>query len=1215
MTIPFPIHRLKSLWPFLIFLYFSFSVFSQSDHTRVFVIGNTADIPAGSPFFSAFRQMMEESKHPIQLILTGDVVKGCQDGNPNAENLKDLFAMVAGLSQVEVTVLPGDRDWDRSGPNGYDCARELEKIIEKEGPDNMHWPIDRACPGPEIKDLTQDIILIALNTQWWNHPHRKPTPADASCDVASPGVILEEINDAIEENLDKYILVAGHFPPFSLGEYGGRFPLSAHLFPPLIGSFRVAYHQNIGSSMDLNNEHFSFFSGELRKMAIEYEGLVFLSGHDHNQQILNYRGNYLINSGAPVKGTYSMPTNRASLSSKKAGFLELTYGKKGEVMYIFHHWNGTGFNTEKEGQIYQSPCQIALDTSIMLSPTIHCEGDSNLTKSDLEFLDTPIPLSTKVMAGAQYKAGFLRRLFFGPHYRDTWTTPVEVSYLNLDKTLGGLEPKKRGGGRQTISLKMRAADGRNFVFRSVDKDPSGAFPITLRNTIITDVTRDQTSTQHPYGALVVAPLLEKLNILHASPKLYVMPSDPKLGPFQTVFGGMLGMLEERPSDPKKGVPAFGGADEILKSYELFSDRLDKPSIRIESKEFALARLFDIWIGDWSKHEDNWKWAAFEEADHKIVRPIPRDRDHAFSNLDGLLPWLADRQWAVPNLENFGYEVKSVRSLTFQARHMDRFLTSELNRQDWIAAAEKLQNNISLKDIEESVMALPVEVQSISGKTIQDKLKRRREDLKVYAEEFYELLANQVDVVGTNERERFEVSRKADGATLVEVFSDETDERLFSRLFLPAETREIRLYGLHGNDAFIVEGNAEKAIGLRIIGGPGKDQIRDHSQVSKGGKTTFIYEKSEQAEIETGTEAKRVDHWNEKLYQYDRTAFSYNGYAPLAYLSFNSFNGLMLGGGVTFTRRNFTKRDFSSKHKLGASISTLSNYTIDYEGRWHEILRNWDLTAGLGYGRPIDYNFFFGLGNETIKDEALFSDDYYRFFINAFQANLGLDYTFLRKSSFSLNFGYEHNKPFESENTILEDQLTLLGNGELSILKAIARLELDLRDHNIFPSRGIRLAAQHETGRSSADNYGVTDLLAEFFLTPHRFPITLGFKGGFSTTSGQVPFYKQPSLGLNEGLRGFQRNRFTGDERIYWNTELRIPLGSVQTPIVPFKIGLRGFYDQGQVRTKDEDSAIWHSGYGGGVYLIPLSRSYSFSIFAAFSEEESGLIGFQLGTNF
>lgn len=1207
----------QNLLLFILIIFFLHSpVFSAAQtlakQTRVLVLGNTADIPSGSSFFFRFREFLAASDQPIQLILSGDLINGCQNGQPVDDNLNDLFQALSGLEKVEATIVPGDRDWDRSGSGGYDCALALEALVKEKGAENIHWSIDDACPGPEVKELAPDIVLITLNTQWWNHPYRKPEAADAICDFITPDVILEEIRDAIEENLDKYVLVAGHFPPISLGKYGGRFPLSAHLFPPIIGSFQVSYRQNIGSSMDLSNEKFDFFSRQLQEIAGEYEGLVFISGHDANQQIINYRGNYLINSGAPVKGDYALPTKRAAVTSKKPGFLEAVYQNDGKARYIFHHWTGNGFEALEQGQLYQSPCLPVLDTAIFISPADHCLDDTTNFISKLELESDSVVVS----AGDQYAAGKLKQLIFGAHYRTSWTEPVQIPYLRMDTVFGGLRPRKLGGGRQTVSLKLQAADGREYAFRSVDKDPSKAFPILLRNTVITEVTRDQTSSQHPYGALAVAPMLDQLDILHASPRLYVMPPDPRLGPFQATFNGMLGMLEERPRSSKPGVPAFGDADFIYKSHEMFREMLAKPGLKLKTNEFARARLFDILAGDWSKHEDNWKWAGYQTGDHIAVRPIPRDRDHVFSNLDGILPWLADREWAVPNLENFGYKIKSIRSLTFQARHMDRFLANSLSRQDWLDAAEYIQKELSDEDIRRAIRAIPASIYPVSGSTIEQKLIQRKKALQTYARDFYQELAKYVDVVGTNREERFLITRRTDGATLVEVYAKESNELLYERTFFPEETREIRLYGLHGKDRFELEGQVDQAIKARIIGGPGEDEIIDRSAVKKGGKRTLVYEKDPDAKLEAGAETRQINHWKEELYYYDRNAFEYNSYLPLAYLGFSSFNGFSLGGGLNFTSRSFNKRDFSSKHKITGSLSTLGNYMLSYEGLWHELIQKWDVQTSLDWGRPVIYNFFFGLGSQTIKDQDLFNQDYYRFFINAFHAAGGLRRSFLRQSFFSLDLGLEKNHAVNTENTILEDHPEIYGaQEELNIVTVRAAAELDFRDHKNFPRRGVRLAASQEFGFVGGRDYSVSDLMAEFFITPHRLPVTLGFQAGLSTSYGQIPFYKKPRLGMTDGLRGYQRNRFTGDQRLYWNSELRVPLGSIRTPIVPFKLGLRGFYDRGQISDKGEVNAPWRSAYGGGIYLIPVTRAYTLSVFASFSEEESGLIGFQLGTNF
>jgi hypothetical protein len=35
------------------------------------------------------------------------------------------------------------------------------------------------------------------------------------------------------------------------------------------------------------------------------------------------------------------------------------------------------------------------------------------------------------------------------------------------------------------------------------------------------------------------------------------------------------------------------------------------------------------IGDWDRHDDQWRWAAFDEGKQTVFKAIPRDRDQAF----------------------------------------------------------------------------------------------------------------------------------------------------------------------------------------------------------------------------------------------------------------------------------------------------------------------------------------------------------------------------------------------------------------------------------------------------------------------------------------------------------------------------------------------------------------------------------------------------------
>jgi len=177
-------------------------------------------------------------------------------------------------------------------------------------------------------------------------------------------------------------------------------------------------------------------------------------------------------------------------------------------------------------------------------------------------------------AGAQYRAGWLHRWLLGAHYRDLWTTPLQVDVVDLAHFGGGLTPLKRGGGRQTKSLRLQAADGHVYIFRSVDKDPTAAIPPELRATFVQRILEDQTSSTNPAGALVVGPLLGAAGVHHVEPRLMVMPDDPRLDSFPA-FKEMLGLLEERPTvDPDEEV-GFAGAERIASTQKVW-DHLTPP---------------------------------------------------------------------------------------------------------------------------------------------------------------------------------------------------------------------------------------------------------------------------------------------------------------------------------------------------------------------------------------------------------------------------------------------------------------------------------------------------------------------------------------------------------------------------------------------------------------------------------------------------------------
>jgi hypothetical protein len=86
---------------------------------------------------------------------------------------------------------------------------------------------------------------------------------------------------------------------------------------------------------------------------------------------------------------------------------------------------------------------------------------------------------------------------------------------------------------------------------------------------------------------------------------------------------------------------------------------------MDEKELLKARLFDMIINDFDRHEDNWNWAKFEKDSVTLYKAFAKDRDQALSKVDGLLMHFIAMPWALRPLENMTRRVKMFWDKTLQ----------------------------------------------------------------------------------------------------------------------------------------------------------------------------------------------------------------------------------------------------------------------------------------------------------------------------------------------------------------------------------------------------------------------------------------------------------------------------------------------------------------------------------------------------------------------
>jgi hypothetical protein len=239
----------------------------------------------------------------------------------------------------------------------------------------------------------------------------------------------------------------------------------------------------------------------------------------------------------------------------------------------------------------------------------------------------PLAPPTRAIA-PRYEAGALHRWLWGNDYRALWTAPVRIEVLDLASVGGGLTPVRDFGGSETRVLALRAADGRDYTFRSVDKDPVSLVPGELRDTWVRELVQDQIVGCHPVPFFVVDELMEAAGILHTKSRLVVLPDDERLGAYRREFAGVVGQFLEYPQGRSARNPGFQGAVRILDHAEFYPLMAASPDARPDVRAIMNGRGIDKMLGDRGRDPGTRGWSSrsrgrASRASRTTTTPTPR----------------------------------------------------------------------------------------------------------------------------------------------------------------------------------------------------------------------------------------------------------------------------------------------------------------------------------------------------------------------------------------------------------------------------------------------------------------------------------------------------------------------------------------------------------------------------------------------------------------
>ncbi len=313
-----------------------------------------------------------------------------------------------------------------------------------------------------------------------------------------------------------------------------------------------------------------------------------------------------------------------------------------------------------------------------------------------------------------------------------------------------MEIVKKGGGGQTKSLRLENDKEQQYVLRSIEKDPSKVIPEVVKIQLAVDLAQDQMSAYLPWAALSVPRMADAVEIYHTNPKIVYLTKDPRLGKYLDDVWEGLYLFEERPNGNCKDVESFGRSKDIIGTPDMMDEMLDDNDNVMDQEHYLKCRLFDVFIGDWDRHEDQWRWASFKDKDQTIYRAVPRDRDQTFFLNEGFFPWISSRKFALRMNQGFKHEIKDMGGLVSQGKWLDRRWLNDLEKEDWIKAAERMQSNLTDDILQAAINDMPPQIASVKGEITLSKLKSRREQWPEFAERHYDLISKKVDIVGSDQ---------------------------------------------------------------------------------------------------------------------------------------------------------------------------------------------------------------------------------------------------------------------------------------------------------------------------------------------------------------------------------------------------------------------------------------------------------------------------------
>ncbi len=750
----------------------------------VFLVGDAGDAVTGhSPLLAALQEDVNRWSRALRrdsavsVIYLGDNVypDGVRDrADPHfPDDSTRLWSQVGVLDAGDARryhslglFVAGNHDWGNATGDAGIARLVNQGALIATARQNGHLVSllpDAGQPGPVFRDLRQNVRIVFLDTHWFLQERGRDARRD----------FFLRTETILRNAGERSVILVSHHPYRSAGPHGAIIP-GHH-----VGGLAYILKRSGALVQDLDSPAYDDLRNGLQAIfsRIPRPPLAYAGGHDHSLQLFTgeqAEPRFSIVSGAGSKVSTIAKEPGLQWGASRPGYMMLVFRKDDGVDLFAVGGKPDRVSCEGPADSVRScmteatnAFEIAFSTSLLpgsdanlaraqQAPVIRgtpwwTEPDTVASITDPDRPGTvlrapPVAVSTRALAvgvdslettpGQRYEAGWLQRLVAGDLNRDLWTVPVRLPVLDLQATAGGLTPEELIGGQQTVGIRFLGRDSIEYDFRPVVKDASPALPPWLRGTIARRVVNEQMAAQFPFGAILVASLLQAADVASPIPRPFVMPNDERLGPYRSLFAGRVGLLAEHPVTSHGRQLALGVYREVLSTDQVMEWRRQNPGDSIRADIYVRVRLIDFLVGDWDRHGGQWRWGrAPEDSTHWY--PIPEDRDWALSRVDGLTEVVARIVW--PNYVGFSADAPPVKRLARSAEKLDQSILAGTPKDVFVREAQFLQQVLTDSVMDQAVAALPAALARLERDRAGKALKLRRDRLVEAAGAFHELI--------------------------------------------------------------------------------------------------------------------------------------------------------------------------------------------------------------------------------------------------------------------------------------------------------------------------------------------------------------------------------------------------------------------------------------------------------------------------------------------